>query len=235
MQAGTLLCCTLPCSPTHSMLISSSYSNYANSQIILDFQPFPYVSFHLVSPLPVIKPLNSLRRSIANFFEAVAEKFGQGATGKAISTRFERAKKETAWDLSINREVENGSAAKSTPRGRKAKVTPKKTMDSYSDDEESNFGETPSKKKTPLNKVQGARVQKIQNGSGRGRKTGQVNYIEPEDEDFEEIKGEQEDEDDDNYPVNGNGYGGHEQMEFTDAFGGGDENETYYDNDNGEA
>jgi hypothetical protein len=235
MRAGTLLCCTPPC-------FSHSFNAY---QILIfklrkvsKYLRFPAVSLRLVSfslPRPAIKSLNSLRRSIANFFEAVAEKFGQGATGKAISTRFERAKKETAWDLSINREVENGSAARSTPRSRKAKVTPKKAMDSNSDDEESNFGETPSEKKTPLNKVQGARVQKVQNGGGRGRKTGPVNYVELEDEDFEEIKGEQECEDEGHYPVNGNGYGGHDQMEFTDAFGGGDGHEIYYDNDNGEA
>ena len=161
----------------------------------------------------------------------MADKFGQGATGKAISTRFERAKKEPAWDLSINREADGGSATKATPRSRQPKAK-KATSSNEDDEEESNFDETPSKKKTPLNKVQGARIQKA-NGSGRGRKATKIDsYAEQEDEELEFVKGE--DEVEEQYPVhgNGNGYGGHEEMEAVDYYAvAGGEGEVYYDDE----
>lgn len=115
----------------------------------------------------------------------MAEKFGQGATGKAISTRFERVKKESSWDLSINRELDGGSTSKtSTPRKRTPKAKKAASSNEDEDDEEGNYEDTPSKK-TPLHKVKGGRIQK--NGNGRGRKA--INYAEA-DEDVEEIKGE---------------------------------------------
>lgn len=82
----------------------------------------------------------------------MANGFGQGVTGKAVSERFLRMKKERPWDLSINRDA--GGA--STPR----KKTPKKGPKSEDNDDDEEDLETPSKKKTPLNKVQNGRVAK---------------------------------------------------------------------------
>jgi hypothetical protein len=89
----------------------------------------------------------------------VANNFGQGVTGKAVSERISRIKKEEHWNLNINRE-----AASSTPSRKKA--TPKKKIEENFDDEEDLT--TPSKKKTPLNKVQNGRVTKKKGGASSG-------------------------------------------------------------------
>jgi hypothetical protein len=83
----------------------------------------------------------------------VANNFGQGITGRAVSERMIRMKKEEHWNLNTNREVA------STPSRKKA--TPKKKVEDdvlNIDDEEDLV--TPSKKKTPLNKVQNGRISK---------------------------------------------------------------------------
>lgn len=92
----------------------------------------------------------------------MANNFGQGVTGKAVSERISRVKKEESWNLNINRE-----AASSTPSRKKA--TPKKKVE----DDVQNFDDeedliTPSKKKTPLNKVQNGRVTKKKGGASAG-------------------------------------------------------------------
>jgi hypothetical protein len=89
----------------------------------------------------------------------VANSFGQGVTGKAVSERFLRIKKEEPWNLSINREAGGGA---STPRKKTPKKGSIKNEDNVDDEEEF---ETPSKKKTPLNKVQNGRVTKKKTGS----------------------------------------------------------------------
>jgi hypothetical protein len=119
------------------------------------------------------------------FSVAIANQYGEGVTGKAVSTYFERARKETHWNLANTLE-ENGAAPKSTPRKRAPKSTPKKAPvnEDEDDDEGSSFGDTPSKKaKTALNKVKGGRVSKTPRGAAAVKKS----YAEAEDdeEDFE--------------------------------------------------
>ncbi|PQE06651.1 hypothetical protein CJF31_00009776 [Rutstroemia sp. NJR-2017a BVV2] len=98
---------------------------------------------------------------------STAEKFGDGATGKAISTRFERMRKEEAWNLSISTNSD-AAAPKGTPRkprtpgsggGRKKNPkTPKKVEDDGDDGSEI---ESPSKiKKENLKKTVVGRVTK---------------------------------------------------------------------------
>lgn len=83
-------------------------------------------------------------------------------------------KKEEPWDLSINRDA----ASTSTPRKR----TPKKAVkDEGNDDDHEDLDGTPSKKKTPLNKVQNGRVTKKKGGAG----TAASAAILIKDEDFE--------------------------------------------------
>ncbi|KAH8782157.1 hypothetical protein BGZ57DRAFT_926143 [Hyaloscypha finlandica] len=92
---------------------------------------------------------------------SIAREYGEGVTGKAVSTYFERARKDPNWNRA-NTTEENGSAQKNqTPRKRKAPA--KKIKDEGDDDEEdtgSNFDETPTKKKATLHKVQSGRVKK---------------------------------------------------------------------------
>ena len=115
-----------------------------------------------------------------------------------MSTRFERLRKETPWDLSINREAGAGDGngngttpAKSAGRKRtpKGSAKAKKAKNSGgSDDEEDDdeYDGTPSKKaKGPLNKVRSGRVTKAKGVKG---------YSEMGDEDDDDhdamIKGE---------------------------------------------
>jgi hypothetical protein len=91
----------------------------------------------------------------------VANNFGQGITGKAVSERMIRMKKEEVWNLNINRE------AASTPRGKKANPKKKVEDDVLNVDDDEDLS-TPSKKKTPLNKVQNGRVTKKRGGASAG-------------------------------------------------------------------
>lgn len=75
-----------------------------------------------------------------------------------MSERLLRMKKEEPWNLSINREA--GGA--STPRKKTPKKGSIKNEDNFDDEEDF---DTPSKKKTPLNKVQNGRVTKKKAGS----------------------------------------------------------------------
>lgn len=104
---------------------------------------------------------------------ATAAAYGQGTTGKAVSTRFERLKKEEPWDLSINRDPGDAPVAKATPRKRgptatpgtaSAKKTKKQNLREDDDDDEEDFQETPSKSgKSTLNRVKSGRVTKRTN------------------------------------------------------------------------
>jgi hypothetical protein len=86
----------------------------------------------------------------------VAGTYGQGVTGKAVSERLLRMKKEKTWKLDINRDVGTTpkSSKKSTPRGKKLFG-----MDENVDDDEPM---TPSKK-LKSDKVIGGRVTKGKN------------------------------------------------------------------------
>jgi len=103
-------------------------------------------------------------------FIAIAGQFGQGASGKAISTRFERMRKEDSWNLAANRGTGGDGAASKpqTPRKRASKA--KKAGE---EDGEASETETPTKKKGALNKVKGGRVTK-KGAGGKGAKNGYV-------------------------------------------------------------
>jgi hypothetical protein len=104
----------------------------------------------------------TLRRIHANFSIAIAREYGDGVTGKAVSERFVRLKREPEWDLS-NSVTENGGA-KATPRKRATPAKPrssKKKSVEVSDDDDEDINETPSKKfKGSLNKTMSGRVTK---------------------------------------------------------------------------
>ncbi|PQE20680.1 hypothetical protein CJF30_00002004 [Rutstroemia sp. NJR-2017a BBW] len=100
---------------------------------------------------------------------STAEKFGEGTTGKAISTRFERMRKEEAWNLSISTNSDAAAAApKGTPRkprtpgsGAGRKKTPKTPKKVEDDEDEDSEIESPSKiKKENLKKTVAGRVTK---------------------------------------------------------------------------
>lgn len=133
------------------------------------------INFHLqkfFSSTPQSSTIQILPRTLANFLAAIAGQYGQGVTGKAVSERIVRMKREESWNLNNNNNRATGGAgdgsAKSTPRKR----TPsKKKVEQYTgsnedDDEDFNFS-TPSKTKTPLNKVKNGRVVKKQQKDDR--------------------------------------------------------------------
>ncbi|TGO42508.1 hypothetical protein BHYA_0007g00070 [Botrytis hyacinthi] len=123
---------------------------------------------------------------------ATAEKFGDGATGKAISTRFERMRKETAWDL--NSPPGTNNPLGTTPKKARAQRTPKKSAkkaaassNEEGDDESDLEMATPSKKgspvkKEPINKVKGGRVEKKPATPSRAAKTAIKSYVDSDDE-----------------------------------------------------
>lgn len=105
---------------------------------------------------------------------AIASSYGEGASGKAVSTYFERVKKDNQWNLT-NTIAENasnaGSAIKKTPR----KKTPAKRKGGAqaSDGDSADEEETPSKK-SAMNKVASGRVTKARSATKKGK------YAEPE-------------------------------------------------------
>ncbi|KAI9647274.1 hypothetical protein NHQ30_003657 [Ciborinia camelliae] len=124
---------------------------------------------------------------------ATAEKYGDGTTGKAISTRFERMRKEPSWDLSTppaNTNKVLGTPKKRAPRTpskKSAKKTAASSEEANEDDDSDIEMVTPSKKgslikKEALNKVKGGRVEKKPNTPGRAAKNGIKNYNESDDE-----------------------------------------------------
>lgn len=112
---------------------------------------------------------------------AIANSFGEGASGKAVSTYFERLKKDTQWNLAnsiADNAANGGSARKATPRARK---TPVKRKGAQGSDESGEGDEETPPKKGSMNKVQTGRVTKVR---GFAKKT--ANYAEPESSGAEE-------------------------------------------------
>jgi hypothetical protein len=144
-----------------------------NPPLAFNFSPyqFPFLNIISFNP-PHSSTIQILPRTLANFLAAIAGQYGQGVTGKAVSERIVRMKREESWNLNNNNNRATGGAgdgsAKSTPRKR----TPsKKKVEQYTgsnedDDEDFNFS-TPSKTKTPLNKVKNGRVVKKQQKDDR--------------------------------------------------------------------
>jgi hypothetical protein len=109
------------------------------------------------------------------FCVAIAGQYKQGISGKAVSERFIRMRREDCWDLSTNTDPvgNGGTPAKGTPRKRNtpAKNGGKKNGNGVTgeengdEDDESDFGTTPSKKKGVLNKTKGGRVAKANGGA----------------------------------------------------------------------
>jgi hypothetical protein len=130
---------------------------------------------------------------------AIAAQYGEGVTGKAVSTYLERAKKDPHWNIANSIEENGGATTKAARKPR----TPKPKKDKVEGSDES-----PTKKKTPLNKTQGGRVAKTP-GSGRGRPA-KIYEAEDENEDDNEdvnVKGEHDEEAEDDMAVHANGNG----------------------------
>ncbi|KAF7944706.1 uncharacterized protein EAE97_005339 [Botrytis byssoidea] len=172
---------------------------------------------------------------------ATAEKFGDGATGKAISTRFERMRKEPAWNL---HSPPGTNDSLGTPKKARAQRTPKKSAkkaaassNEEGDDESDLEMGTPSKKGSPvkketINKVKGGRVEKKPATPSRAAKTGIKSYVDSDDEGDDDLIIKDEDigaydfgraADGDEDMLGGGGFGG--------GFGGG--NGHVYDHGNG--
>ena len=168
---------------------------------ILSKSPRNHISFQ---SSPHHLPFRSLIATLTNCSTAIAREYGDGVTGKAVSERFVRLKKEPDWNLN-NTEAENGSTPKSTPRKRaaaKPKAGNKKKVEHNDDDsneEGSNFDddESPSKKpKGALNKTKGGRITKTTPSRAARPAPGQFSTNDDDDDDDEEfeklIKGEDE-------------------------------------------
>ncbi|RDW71480.1 hypothetical protein BP6252_08043 [Coleophoma cylindrospora] len=108
---------------------------------------------------PIKKAAAELRVAYASGgTAAVADKYGEGVTGRAVSERFFRLKKEPAWNLDLTENADGGAVR--TPKKTR---TPKKNKvaiaeDEDEDDDENEFP-SPSKK-SGLNKVKNGRVSK---------------------------------------------------------------------------
>ncbi|KAG9236713.1 hypothetical protein BJ875DRAFT_362080, partial [Amylocarpus encephaloides] len=117
-----------------------------------------------------------------------AREYGEGVSGKAVSTYFERAKKDPQWNLT-NTIAANlgGASAKTTPKKRgtpnKRKSTAaKKTAICDDDDSDDEEQISPKKQKTVLSKVCSGRVTK---SSGRNASKVINNYDKETDENEE--------------------------------------------------
>ncbi|KAH7389068.1 hypothetical protein BKA64DRAFT_129245 [Cadophora sp. MPI-SDFR-AT-0126] len=185
--------------------------------------PRPFVQAILLrSPIPSPSVVPVIKRSIiegtlANNSIAIAGQYGDGVTGKAVSTYFERARKEPHWDLTKSA-AENGSAKKTpskrTPAGGKRKAAAMKGEDG---DDDEGMAETPSKK------AKGARGA-AKATPKRANKTA-INYTESSDVDDEEgltgrVKPEKFEESEDD--IGAAGYGnGHASQYASNGHGNG--------------
>ncbi|KAM0160846.1 hypothetical protein ACHAQE_004440 [Botrytis cinerea] len=123
---------------------------------------------------------------------ATADKYGDGVTGKAISTRFERMRKESAWDL--NSPPGTNDFLGTTPKKGRAQRTPKKnakkaavSSNEEGDDDSDMEMPTPSKKGSPvkketINKVKGGRVEKKPATPSRAVKNAIKSYVDSDDD-----------------------------------------------------
>lgn len=190
-----------------------------------------------------------MRRTFANSFTAIAREYGDGVTGKAVSTYFERARKDPSWQRTDSSSPGDGATPAKAKRGggggrgrgkKAAAPTNGNGVTGGSgedDDEEGNFDETPSKK-APLNKTKAGRVTKT--SGGRAKKN--INYAEDDDDEENMVKDEGETGGymDINYGNghndNGAGNGSFEEPSFSQSQGqgfvnvaDGGENETWYE------
>ncbi|OWP05338.1 hypothetical protein B2J93_8080 [Marssonina coronariae] len=92
-----------------------------------------------------------IKKEAAAMNAAIARQSGDSVTGKDVSTYFKRVKHRN-WQRTTNDVISDGGSAK------KAKVKKEFPADGGEDDE--SMAGTPSKNKTPLNKVKGGRVTK---------------------------------------------------------------------------
>lgn len=122
-------------------------------------------------------------------FPAIADKYDEGISAKAVSTRFERLKKEPDW---LGDSTNSGSAAPKAPRTPKSKKAAKKiaSEEDYEDDEEADISPSKFTPKGALNKTKGGRVTKTR--SPRKAEIKVPTYVEEDADDDEE--------DDDVYP-----------------------------------
>jgi hypothetical protein len=135
-------------------------------------------------------------------------------TAKAVSTRFERLKKEPQWQLTNSLSGSNGSSNGNAPA--KPKAAPRKKNGISNEDDDEDFDEKrPIPKKSTLNKTQGGRVSKPQTP----RKNGSFNanmaaIIVPSDEEDNFIKHEAAGNE---LHRNGHGYGNSFAMDDYDG------------------
>lgn len=141
-----------------------------SSRVLFDFAAFLAVeNFNpLRPPFPTVLPVITVKHfkeTFANYFTAIAREYGDSVTGKAVSTYFERVKKDPNWQRTDSIPTGENGTPKKTPvkRGPRAKkATPAKKMgssdDNEDDDEEMDLNGTPTK--GPLNKVKNGRVAK---------------------------------------------------------------------------
>ncbi|TVY90622.1 hypothetical protein LAWI1_G001157 [Lachnellula willkommii] len=171
-----------------------------------------------------------IKRDAAEMLAAIAREFGDGVTGKAVSGYFERVKKEPHWDRtkSIADIITEGTPKTPTPARKRAAKGKKAAARDDGDDEEPQEFDTPSKKKTPLNKVKGSRVSKASRA-----KQQPLSYAGQDLEDDEEELEDEQMVKMENIPVSSNGGNGHEYGYAVT----GDDQENYYDagEDYGEA
>ncbi|KUJ17355.1 uncharacterized protein LY89DRAFT_52081 [Mollisia scopiformis] len=235
MTTGTA--CNYPqsCSPPTCRIFGLSNPLLLMPFLFVD----PVIRLLMFSP-----PSSSLQfEHLLTISTAIAREYGDGVTGKAVSTYFERAHKDPSWQRTNSPSIGgdgNGGPVKKTPvkRGSRAKKAApafngKRMGSSGDDDEEEVSFNTPSKK-TPLNKVKGGRVAKA---SG-GRAKAPVSYAEPSDEDDDEMEMVKQERDvgsgfeDINHNAhngNGNGTSSFEDPSFSQGYAEGDEAKDYYD------
>jgi hypothetical protein len=143
---------------------------------------------------------------------AIADKYGEGTTAKAVSTRFERLKKEPEWNLanSLSASNGNGAGANGTPAKTKTPRKPKNPASaaaaapgSSNEDDDETFEKKPTPRKSNLNKTQGGRVSKPQtprkNGAGSSFNTQTAAINLASDDEDDEVNFKQE------LAANGNG------------------------------
>jgi hypothetical protein len=138
----------------------------------------------------------------------IADKYGEDVTAKAVSTRFERLKKEPQWQLTNSLSGSNGASNGNAPA--KPKATPRKKKNvaatgSGNEDDDEDFEEKPTPKKSNLNKTQGGRVSKPQTPKKNGFFNANMAAITvPSDDEEIVVKPEAAGN---GYHRNGNGYG----------------------------
>lgn len=153
----------------------------------------PYSTDLLVSSPPIVNHSLLDEYSLTSSV-AIASNYGEGTSAKAVSTYFERAKKDPQWNLA-NTIAENGNGGgsavkpKATPRKRTPAKGKKNLSSNNSDDDEEM--DTPSKPKSVLNKVASGRVTKP--GRASAKKASYAELSDDEDDgDMDMIKPEPE-------------------------------------------